>query len=513
MKNLKYIYLFIFIAAAFLLLPVMNGDYLYTIQDNNVFISGHTFMMDIVQHAGGWITWAACYLTQFFYYPWLGSTILILLWVAIYWITIWMFGISNKFSFLALIVPLLLLYHLLDYGYWIYYAKAPAFPFVPTLTILFCLLFTWGILFLTRNLKISWRWKGLLALGLLGIIMVIINWLSPSSPWHFNYNYRHSIMTTLTDKNFRHELRMYRALDEFRFDDVLKEMPADNEKAPTNLMVMYKNIALMHTGRITDMFKTNNCGINPFKNDSLPIYTSQLGAPLIYYQFGQINYAYRWAMENAVVYGQSFRNLKMMARCAIFNQEFDLAMKYIAMLKSSIYYRDWAKEREAWMANSTNFIQHKEFQTIAPLLCEDINMLDEDEGRCEKYILDHFSDLRHPTSPLLEDVIMCLSLWTEDGYAFCIHFYDYVQNHPNQPIPELYQQGAILYGNTQDAPITTRNFKFDTIVSEKYNRFAEDYNELSQQELDTQEMAKRMKPTYGDTYWWYYYFYTDFTIY
>ena len=46
------------------------------------------------------------------------------------------------------------------------------------------------------------------------------------------------------------------------------EMPADNETPPTNLMVLYKNIALMHTGRLTDLFKTNNCGINPFITDS-----------------------------------------------------------------------------------------------------------------------------------------------------------------------------------------------------------------------------------------------------
>ena len=108
-KYLKYIYLFAFITVAYILLPVMNAESLYTIQDNNVFINGHTFMMDTVQHAGGWGVWISCYLTQFFYYPWLGSTILILLWVVIYWITIWMFDISNKWSFLALIIPLLLL--------------------------------------------------------------------------------------------------------------------------------------------------------------------------------------------------------------------------------------------------------------------------------------------------------------------------------------------------------------------------------------------------------------------
>ena len=39
-------------------------------------------------------------------------------------------GASWHWSF-----PAVLLYHLLDYGYWIYYAKIPGFPFQPTLLV------------------------------------------------------------------------------------------------------------------------------------------------------------------------------------------------------------------------------------------------------------------------------------------------------------------------------------------------------------------------------------------
>lgn len=512
-KYLKYIYPLAFITVAYILLPVMNADYLYTIQDNNVFIKGHTFMMDTVQHEGGWFAWVSCYLTQFFYYPWLGSTFLILLWAAIYWITIWTFDISDKFSPLALIVPVLLLYHLLDYGYWIYYAKAPGFPFVPTTLTFFCLLFTWIFMLLTRRFNISWLYKKGIAIGVLLFIVVIYNWLCPSSPWHFNYNYRHSIKTTLTDKNFRHELRMYRALDEFRFEDVLKEMPTDKEPEPTNLMVIYKNIALMHTGQMDKMFETGNCGIKPELSDSLHIHISQLGAPLIYYMFGHINYSYRWAMENSVQYGLSFRNLKMMTRCALFNQEFEVAAKYIALLKSSTFHRSWALEHEAWMMNSTHFFQSKDYQTISPLLNDCENRLSGDDGLCEQFLLEYYSDLDHANTPLMEDVLMCMTLWSKDYYAYCFNFYDYVNHHPNTSLPILYQEGAILLGNAEEAPITLNRFKFDDIVAEKYNGFAQEYNSLQQQGVDEQEMAIRLKPLYGNTYWWYYYFYNDFNIY
>ncbi len=509
-KYLRHIYLFAFITVAYILLPVMNADYLYTIQENNVFISGHTFMMDIIQHEGGWITWVACYLTQFFYYPWLGSTILIAMWVVIYWATIKMLNISNKWSFLALILPLLLLYHLLDYGYWIYYAKLPGLPFRLTIIVLNYMLITWGVLFMTRKIR-NWQIRGLVGISILGIIIISF-WLWPTSPWHFNDKHRNSITTTLTDKNFKHELRMYRALDEFRFEDVLNEMPTKGQ-VPTNLMVLYKNIALMHTGQMDRMFETGNCGIKPDTGDSLKIRTSLLGAPIIYYMFGHINYSYRWAMENSVQYGLSFRSLKMMVRCAIFNQEFEVAAKYISLLKSSTFHRQWAIEHEAWMMNSTTFFQSKEYQTLSPLLSENTNLLDGDDGLCEQYLLEYFSDLNHPTTPLLENVTMCMSLWAKDYYAFCIHFYDYVNNHPNSPIPILYQEGAILLGNAEESPITLDQFRFDDIVTNKYNGFIQDYNQLLQQGIGEKEMASRLKPLYGNTYWWYYYFYNDFNIY
>ena len=67
--RIEHIYILAFIIVAYILLPVMNADYLFTIQENNVFISGHTFMMDIVKNEGGWVAWVACYLTQFFYTP------------------------------------------------------------------------------------------------------------------------------------------------------------------------------------------------------------------------------------------------------------------------------------------------------------------------------------------------------------------------------------------------------------------------------------------------------------
>lgn len=498
-----------FIAVAYTLLPAMNSDYLFAIQENSVFIKGRTFMEDTVSDPhGGWLAWVSCYLTQFFYYPWLGSSMLIAVWVATCWLIFRTFNLKGKWSFVAFLPTLFLLFRLLDYGYWIYYTKTIGYAFSGTLLLLAialvaCLLTE----VLRRVFKEKWhKWYPCIVFA---VCLILGSWMSGG--WHLN-DHQSEFSVTMNNSNFKHELRMYRAIDEFRYEDALEEMQAV-EGEPTNLMVLLKNIALMHTGRMTDMFKTNNCGIVPDTGDSLQIRISQLAAPLVYYQFGQMNFSYFWSMSNSVTYGLSFRNLKMMVRCSIFNGDFDVAKKYIAMLKTSMFYDDWAREHEEWIRNSTAFVQSIDNQHIGQLVNDDVNMLDSDNGLCEKYIIEHFSDLMRPATPLLEDVIMCMSMWAKDEYAFAIHFYNYIQRHPNQPTPELYQEGAILLCNSERSPIELYDFPFDQMVSDKFNRFVQDYNTLSQQNVSDKEMAKRLRVVYGDTYWWYYYFYDNFNIY
>ena len=257
-----------FIIMAYVLLPLCNADYLYTIQDNSVFLQGNTFMKDMMTHYGGWVTWAACFMTQFFYHPWLGSTIMIALWIAIYAATYWLFSLKGWMRSLALIAPLLLLLNVLDYGYWIYYAKTPGFAFRPTLMVLATCAIACAARAIILKAKMKWANRHIASACLI-IAGAAASLLIGS--WRLN-NHSCSITTTLFDKNFRHEMSMYRALDEWRFDDVIEESKGYGDE-PTNLMVMYKNIALLHTGRLAEMFEINNCGIKPDTHDAPKIRT------------------------------------------------------------------------------------------------------------------------------------------------------------------------------------------------------------------------------------------------
>ncbi|MBQ9641256.1 MAG: hypothetical protein IJV06_06825 [Bacteroidaceae bacterium] len=492
----------LFAAAAYAVL-LLHADYLFALQDTSVFISGHTFMRETAMYPCGLWGWAGCWLTQFFYWPWLGSLIMVTLWLLTYAFLVWATEAQSWGRYLALLPQVFMLYTLLCLGYWMFYSKTPGIAFLPTLVLTAAAALTALVVRLLKRLvHRSFRKISYLVLILLYIV------LCPSLK---------TFSLSLPDSRLRSELRMYRAMDEGRWDDVLTDFQQTDK--PTNLMVLYKNIALMHSGLLQEMFKRGNCGHQPtlpvraFSGDTLRVHINQLAGPMVYYQYGQLNYALRWAIENSVEYGLSVRNLKIAVRCAVMNQELDLAYKYITLLKATLFHRQWAMQYEQMLTNSTRLVQSAEFQNIAPLTDDDQNELGADDGLCEKWLLEHFADLAGASSPKLEEVVITTSLWAEDEYSFAIHFYNYVNKHPNEAIPQLYQEAAILLCTKESSPITLDHFPFDQLVSDRYNSFVRDYNALSEQRLQPDDMASRLRPLYGDTYWWYYYFYTDFEIY
>ncbi len=498
----KHIIPIVFVIAAYIIL-LCHADYLYAISDNSLFVSGNTFMREIISERNGLWAWIGCWLTQFFYHPWMGTTIIILLWLYTYWCLVRLFCLKGWTRIFALLPQCVLLYLLLCLGYWIYYIKSPGYAFTPTLVLVYASFFALGADYLIRRFLHHSRWWQPYLLWLLFFIS--------ARPVLRLYS------ITMPDKHFYSELRMYRAVEEGHWKDVINEHQSVSQ--PTNLMVVYKNIALMHSDNLQDMFKTNNCGIAPapltslMPADTIPLRISRLAAPMIYFQYGQLNYAYQRAISNTVKYGLSARDVKIMVRSAIMNQEFELAHRYLSLLKATLFHRQWAVQQEQYLRSSTLLMQSAEFQNIAPLLTDEPNNLDSDFGMCEQWILNHFADLLHPSNPKLEEVIITTSLWAKDEYAFDVHFYNYVNAHPNDAIPLLYQEAAILLCTRENSPVTLDHFPFDNIITDRYNRFVNDYNQLSAQRLSDSEMANRLHSVYGDTYWWYYYFYTDFNIY
>ena len=134
MKILKSIafWLGILAVVAFALL-FYETDLLWKVQQHNVFLDSALFFKQMMVVPGGMLSWLGAFLTQFFYYPWLGVTLLCGCWLLLMWLTKRTFNLPDKWVVLTMIPVAILLIANMDLGYWVYIIKLKGYFYVPTL--------------------------------------------------------------------------------------------------------------------------------------------------------------------------------------------------------------------------------------------------------------------------------------------------------------------------------------------------------------------------------------------
>lgn len=595
----------VFAALAWVMLVVNNSDYLFMVQERSLFSDTEVFFNERMQTVQGLLQWAGCYLTQFFYHPALGASMLIGIWLLTFYAMKRTFKVSNALSFVLLIPIVALLCSVIDLGYWFYYVKSPGYWFAQSLGVLITVMAVWAGRLADRFawLKPAWMavwtvlayplvgWYALLgtlvmaaegvmrhgaakesakwcvAVLLIGgapliwynfytTIRIEDLWIAglplfisekaysflPTLPfvlvgctlvalaatgkWHGSIEgIRPKTLTVLSmavmavcvwltnrvnfdDYNYHAEIRMYRAVDEQRWNDVLDEM-ADIPDTPTRQMVMFKNIALMNTGEMgTKMFKYANTGKLPHVYDSLHVHMVQTAGSMIYYQYGKANFAYRWCVENGVEFGYKVDDLKLMARCSMLSGEPVLAMKYINLLKTTTFHREWAERYEKMIAERTDLAQTPEFGTISHLR-HFKNITDGDQGLCEMYILSYFANTMNKDDSVLQEVTLAYSLIQKDIQLFWPRFFLYATLNEQKQMPIHYQEAAYLYGHLEkEVDISKMPFDKERIVN-RYNQFGQVSQAYLRQGLSTAQVGEAMKASFGDTFWWFYYFCND----
>lgn len=117
-----------------------ESDVLYRLQELSLWLPSRYFFHISTFYPGGMLTWAAAFMTQFFFHPWLGVLLLIITWATIMALLCWLFRLQGPWRVLTLLVPLALMACLVQTGYWIYYMKLQGHPWVPTLGVLFAVM-------------------------------------------------------------------------------------------------------------------------------------------------------------------------------------------------------------------------------------------------------------------------------------------------------------------------------------------------------------------------------------
>lgn len=310
--------------------------------------------------------------------------------------------------------------------------------------------------------------------------------------------------------NYHAEMRMYRAADEQDWDKVLDEM-SDLPGNASRQMVLLKNIALLNKGEMgTQMFKYNNMGATPENGfDTLRVHMVQTAAPLIYYYHGKTNFAVRWCIENSVEYGYDYDQLKILARCALVNGESDMAKRYLDILHTTRYYRDWAEHLMPITKNPALIKNYKEFDSVRELYNHMGTVLDGDNGLCEMYLLNYFSNTNNKDSKLLQELTLNYALVQKDIQLFWPRFFLYAQLHKGEKMPVHYQEAAMLYGNLEPDNVNIATMPFDESVKESYRNFQDMAQSLMKAGMSNEEVREATKSLYGGTFYWFYFFCRD----
>lgn len=592
----------VFLLFAGVLLMGANYEYLRTVEERSLFTANTDFFHNLIATPGGIVHWLGCYFTQFFHYPIIGSTLLLLIWTCIYAVCFRAFRLPKSYAIWALLPLFALLCSILDLGYWLYYLKIQGYWFSESLAYLFTLLGVWGCRKTSSSYRIlyliGWTIPAYPLLGwyaLLGNILMLLSHLfSPSEKkkstvlfsltsialiglvplgWYYFYDQmrleeawtygfplfqtqettswitslpffalilssillaclhrkqpdaespRQPVYTILTqavlligcgictlsanfdDPNYHCELKMYRHMQEGNWHAVIEEAEKQSQR-PTRQIILMRNIALMNTGEWGKRaFRFEHNSIPPYTRDSLRVEMTQTIAPMVYFQYGKLNYANRWAIENGVEFGFKVNDLRILAHCALLNDEKAAAAKYIQLLEETTFHQEEARQLKDWLKHPEK--ADSTFALIRELHHHDSNLLDSDNGKCEIYLTHNFATTMNVNSKHLQEVTLNYAMLCKSSQLFWPRFFQYTTLHPNEVIPIHYQEAAFLYATLEQPPFANRLPLDRENLQSRYAAFFNAVQTQVRYGLTEQQAGEAVKAQHGRTFWWYFFF-------
>ena len=173
-----------FILLAWYFLYVRNADTMFFMQDRGWWNSTTLFFKECTRVPGGLLSWTGAYLTQYFYYPVLGTLILIALWLVTFIVAKLSFKVPNEWSFLLFIPMVALLCSVIQLGYWVYILRDIDYVFYHSLGLFAALLLSfpfWRFLPVSEKVQgwIAFAWVPLVAalyypLGIYALLAAVI---------------------------------------------------------------------------------------------------------------------------------------------------------------------------------------------------------------------------------------------------------------------------------------------------------------------------------------------------
>ena len=575
-----------------------ESEYLWKVQELNIFLDTPLFLKQQMVTSGWLLTWLGSYFTAFFHYPWIGVSLLCGWWALLMLVLGQTFRIPVKWAVVLLLPVAALVLTNVELGYWIYYLKLRGHFFVATIGTTVAVAAVWVFRLLPAKYCLRQMFMmvstvvlypligfyGLMAIALMGVITwrltdmtltarltssvasLLSIVLCPLFFYHFVYHQTslaniywtglplfifdkeyaeyytpyYVLVTVLVvmaamychhrdavvrkpllwsgcqllvvgivtfalqhywykDENFHKELRMAQAIESQDWKAICAEA-AIQEDEPTRAIVMMRNLALFRLGRQgNEMYHYKN-GSKPYASP-LPVNLAQVVGLPLYFCYGQQNMCYRWSMEYCVELGWRAEYLKYLTRCALVSGEFNVARKYLEILKHTRYHKQWATHYERFLDNEKALRVDKEFEPVFHL-ATGADILNSGQMAAEKNLMVQFLSV-NSTDSLYQEQAVYSALWMKDTRLFWPRFIQYAQSHGDQPMPVHFQEAAYLYGHLERG-VDVSQMPFDKAIVENYTAFVRDADQYAN--MGEEQMARMLYPRYGQTFYYEYYF-------
>ena len=312
------------------------------------------------------------------------------------------------------------------------------------------------------------------------------------------------------DDNFRTELRMIHATDNFEWENVIgiyeriqDRHETDPSWQPTRIMVLLKDMALLKTGKDNDRtFDFDDGSQEQNRKFNLPM-SLQIGKTY-FFNYGIPGVCNRWCIEEAILSGYNNMTYKYMAMNAMLQDKTELALKYLGALEHTLFYRKWARQQRRLCTETSLIATSVPYDKILPLMCyEDIVRSDFDG--CEYFMTEHFNGSSpQNTTPLYDRAALLFAMKSKQPTLFWARFFLYLDSNNPDRIGRSYQEAAYLFSIIGRNQTLLRTLPIDDQVKELYNSFSQIASKVGN--ISDLEARSAFPPHLRHTYFYYYYY-------
>jgi hypothetical protein len=290
-----------------------------------------------------------------------------------------------------------------------------------------------------------------------------------------------------------------------RFEEWQKVLDIAQRGLPINNVVQCQvNRALYHAGYLPDkMFSVTQL----FKGDGLFLHEKVRAAYALqhsdlFFDLGLINESEHWANEAIASNGETAWNLQRLALVNLLKDNRDIAAKYLARLRKTMWHKKWAAEHQKYLSDSNDFLAQAKYRHLKSVMPEfDFLVSPAEPELCLEELL------KNTKNKMAFEYLMAYCLLEGQIGRFVKNlqrFNDY--DYPK--IPRHFEEAILIYNQlTGGRGIALQ----DKEISEQTSRKFDDFNNIMSKHKKDKQAARSELIKYRDTYWFYglYYFKPD----